>query len=89
MPTVTEVAVIPVWSLKALEGIFDEFYEPPAAVVVVDVEFVEPQAIAVVASRSTRPAAASRVFPDVRVMSPLGGCACSGASIPHRFWRTA
>ena len=89
MPTVTEVEVMPVWSLNALDGILEAVDEPPAAVVVVDVEFVEPQAIAVVASRSTRPAAASRVFPDVRVMSPLGGCACSGASIPHRFWRTA
>ena len=69
MPTETELAVIPVWSLKALAGIFDVVEPPPAAaVVVVDAELVEPQATAEVASKSTMPTAARWVFFDVRVI---------------------
>ncbi|HZM57355.1 MAG TPA: hypothetical protein VFC03_20260, partial [Acidimicrobiales bacterium] len=88
LPTVTESEVSPVWSLKALAGIFepDEPPEPPelAAVVVVDAELVELQAIAVVASTRTAPSAAKRVFRDVRVIFPPSCGARSGVSLPHQ-----
>ena len=83
MPTATELAVMPVWSLNALAGIFDVDELPlAAAVVVVDDELVEPQATAEVASKSTKPTAARWVFFDVRVMfSPWRLC-------PRRVFRS-
>jgi hypothetical protein len=65
LPTVTEFVVTPVWSLKAVAGIFELPPVPPLpdpVVVVVDDELVELQAIAVEASSRTMPAAASRVI---------------------------
>jgi hypothetical protein len=63
LPTVTDVEVIPVWSLVALAGTPDPL-EPPPDVVVVAVELVELQATAAIASTVTNPAAARRVFRD-------------------------
>jgi hypothetical protein len=68
------VAVMPVWSLKALEGIvprLDAVVLPlPAAVVVVEAELVELQATAVVATNATSPSAAMRVFHDAEPKAP-------------------
>ena len=71
MPTVTESAVTPVWSLKALAGI-DELppEPPPVVVVVVDAELVELQAVAVAASSTARPTAATRNLSDARATFP-------------------
>ena len=59
LATCTAFEVMPVWSLKALDGIFDP---PDPPVVVVDEELVELQATAVVATRATTISAAIRVF---------------------------
>jgi len=61
------VEVMPVWSLKALEGIFDP--PGPAVVAVLD-ELVELQAAPVAASSTTMPAAAIRIFHDADTNAP-------------------
>ena len=73
LPTPTEVAVMPVWSLKALAGMV----LPPMlrrsaddVVVVVDVELVELQATAPVATARTIASAAIRVFHDAEPKAP-------------------
>jgi hypothetical protein len=77
LPTWTVVAVMPVWSLKALAGMArpDVVELPvvavlPAVVVVVDAELVELQATAVVATSRTIPKAAMRVFNDAEPKAP-------------------
>jgi hypothetical protein len=67
-PTLISEEVIPVWSLKALEGM-DRLEEPDADdppplpdVVVVDAELVELQATTVIPATATIPSAARRVF---------------------------
>jgi hypothetical protein len=72
LPTVIDEAVMPVWSLKALDGTV--LVDPvevvfPAAVVVV-AELVELQATAVVATSPTIPSAAKRVFHDAEPKAP-------------------
>ena len=71
LATLTEVEVIPVWSEKALEGMF-EFADPPEfpEVVVVLDELVELQATAVVATSMTAPTAAMRAFHDAEPKAP-------------------
>jgi hypothetical protein len=75
LPTRTVVAVMPVWSLKALWGMARAELAPvlpvefPAVVVVVD-ELVELQATAVVATSATNPTAAMRVFHDAELKAP-------------------
>ena len=73
LPTLTVVAVIPVWSLKALAGIvlppFDDELPPADVVVVVD-ELVELQATAVVATTMTIASAARRVFHGAEPKAP-------------------
>jgi hypothetical protein len=76
LPTLTVEAVMPVWSLKALEGIvprLDAVELPVVAVlpaVVVVVELVELQATALVATSTTSPRAAMRVFHDPEPKAP-------------------
>jgi hypothetical protein len=77
LPTWTVAAVMPVWSLKALAGMArpDDVELPvvavlPALVVVVDAELVELQATAVVATSTTIPKAAMRVFHDAEPKAP-------------------
>ena len=72
LPTWTLVAVMPVWSLKALDGIGRLpmlAVVPPDAVVVV-VELVELQATAVAATTVTNASAAKRVFHDAEPKAP-------------------
>jgi hypothetical protein len=76
LATRTDVAVMPVWSLKALDGIA-EFPEPepdpepePEPEVVVDDELVEPQATAVVATATINPTAPRRVLHVVESKVP-------------------
>jgi hypothetical protein len=61
----TEEEVIPVWSLNALDGIFDP--PLPAEVVVDDVELVELQATPVAPTSMTIPTAAMRIFHDAAI----------------------
>jgi hypothetical protein len=69
LPTLTVVAVMPVWSLKALAGTArPDALDAP--VVVVDVELVELQATAVVATIVTITSAAMRVFHDAELKAP-------------------
>jgi hypothetical protein len=73
LATRTEVAVMPVWSLKALEGIAEVPVpepDPDPEVVVVDDELVEPQATAVVATATTNPTAPRRVLHVVESKVP-------------------
>jgi hypothetical protein len=71
LATRTEVAVMPVWSLKALEGIAEfPVPDPEPEVVVVDDELVEPQATAVVATATTNPTAPRRVLHVVESKVP-------------------
>ena len=63
----------PVWSLKALAGMVladDRRVARGAAVVVVVAELVELQATAVVATSTTIPSAAKRVFHDAERKAP-------------------
>jgi hypothetical protein len=69
LATLTDVEVMPVWSLMALAGIGDP-PEPPPDVVVVDDELVELQATAVNATSTTVPSAAVRVLHDAAIKSP-------------------
>jgi len=66
------VAEMPVWSLKALEGIVElpepELEEEPE--VVVDDDVVEPQATAVMATAATSPPAARRALHVVESKVP-------------------
>ncbi|HEV3366037.1 MAG TPA: hypothetical protein VG054_01135 [Acidimicrobiales bacterium] len=62
MPTFTSVEVMPVWSLKELAGGGGRPVPLLPAVVVLEVELVELQATAVVATSMTIPSAAIRVF---------------------------
>jgi hypothetical protein len=61
--------LIPVWLLKALEGIFDPPFELPPEPVP-DEEFVELQATRVVASSATAPTATIRLFHDAGPTAP-------------------
>ena len=72
LATRTEVEVIPVWSLKELAGGCGRPDPPPlpAPVVVVLDEFVELQATAVVATNTTIPSAAIRVFHGAEPKAP-------------------
>ncbi len=73
--TLTELAVTPVWSLKALCGIDEDpppdvVLEPDAAVVVVDDELVELHAAATRATVTTMPNAADRLFREPERKTP-------------------
>jgi hypothetical protein len=70
LATLTAVAVMPVWSLKALAGIFANGVPPPDEVVLVDEELVELHATAEVATNMTIPSAAMRVFHDAEPKAP-------------------
>jgi hypothetical protein len=74
LPTLMVEAVMPVWSLKALEGIVPRLDAPalpvPPVVVVVEAELVELQATAVMATNTTSPNAAMRVFHAAEAKAP-------------------
>jgi hypothetical protein len=70
LATLTDVEVMPVWSLNALAGMPDP---PPLPEVVFDEDEVELQATALVATSMTIPRAARRVFPDANPTVPPYG----------------
>jgi hypothetical protein len=81
LPSWTEEEVIPVWSLKALAGIFDP--PLPAEVVAVDEDLVELQATPVAPTSTATPAAAIRTFHDAACNTPPRSLAGSLGSLPR------
>jgi hypothetical protein len=70
-PILTELEVMPVWSLKALDGIFELLLLPPEPeVVAVDAVVVELHATAVAATTTTNPIAAMRDFHEAAKTPP-------------------
>ena len=82
LPTWTELEVMPVWSLNALDGIF-ELPEPPPPEVVDDDDVVELQATAVAAVSSSTPAVARDDFHEPERTDPprsLSLCRSTGGT---------